>query len=99
MKVYLVGQLRVDQWEWYKEYRKITEEVVKRHSGKYLVKGVPAHVFENSQSVPSAIVVIEFPSAEHAMQWYQDPDYQPMIALRKINDVETELLLLDGEEA
>jgi uncharacterized protein (DUF1330 family) len=96
MAVYLIGQLRVQKWDWYQQYQEVTEKLVRKYDGKYLVKAARLDQLEGSRSVPSAVVVIEFPSKEHAQQWYQDPDYQPMIELRKFSEVDTELLLADG---
>ena len=96
MSVYLLGQLRVKNWSWYKQYQEVTEVLVKKYDGRYLVKSAQVDQLEGGPTPPSAVVVIEFPSEEHAQQWYQDPDYQPMIELRKISDVDTELLLVSG---
>ena len=96
MPVYLLGQLRVKNWSWYKQYQEVTEALVKKHDGRYLVKSAQVDQLEGGSTPPSAVVVIEFPSVEHAQQWYQDPDYQPMIELRKMSDVDTELLLVSG---
>jgi uncharacterized protein (DUF1330 family) len=51
---------------------------------------------EGNAPPPSALVVIEFPTEEHLQQWYQDPEYEPMIQLRKDNGVETTLLMVEG---
>jgi uncharacterized protein (DUF1330 family) len=96
MAVYLIGRLKVNNWAWYQQYQEVTEPLVAKHGGKYLVKSARLDRLEGAQPLPSAIVVIEFPSKQHAEQWYQDPDYQPMIELRKLNEVDTELLLTDG---
>lgn len=96
MAVYLVGQLKVKSWDWYKKYQEVTEVLVAKHDGKYLVKSARVDQLESSQSSPSAMVIIEFPSKENAENWYQDPDYQPMIELRQLSGVDTQLLLVDG---
>lgn len=99
MAVYLVGQLRVKHWDWYAEYKKVTETLVEKYSGKYLVKGGKTEQLEGNESLPSALVVIEFPTTEHARQWYRDPEYKPMIELRNASEVETTLLLVEGVSA
>ena len=96
MAVYLVGQLHVKNWGWYNEYRTVTEALVEKHAGKYLVKGGKTEQLEGNAPPPSALVVLEFPTDEHLQQWYQDPEYEPMIQLRKDNGVETTLLMVEG---
>ena len=95
MAVYLIGQLTVKDWAWYRQYQQVTEPLVAKHGGKYLLKSAQIDQLGGFRSPPSAVVIIEFPSKEQAAQWYQDPDYQPMIELRKHNDVETQLLLAE----
>lgn len=96
MAVYIVGQLRVTNWDWYKEYRSITEPLVAKHGGKYVVKGGNPETLEGAGV--DALIVIEFPSQEHARQWHNDPDYAAMIQLRNKSGVETQLLLATGFE-
>ena len=98
MPVYIVGQLRVEDWAWYRTYRSVTEPLVARHGGKYLIKGEPIAHLEGSGSTPSALVLIEFPSEQQARSWYQDPEYIPMIELRKSSGVDTELYLASAFE-
>jgi len=41
------------------------------------------------------MVVLEFPSMEHARAWYRDLEYAPLIRLRQSGS-DTELVLVDG---
>jgi len=93
---YIVGQLRVQDWNWYKRYRAVSEPLVAKHGGKYLIKGGAIEQLEGSSPEPSALVLIEFPSRDHAKAFYQDPEYEPMIVLRQESGVETDLLLAQG---
>lgn len=96
MAVYLVGKLRVKDWDWYREYRSVTEPLVESHGGKYLVKDVSPECVEGKDGNPDAAVMMEFPTREQALDFYRDPAYAPMIALRHKSGVETELLLIEG---
>ena len=96
MAVYFLGQLRTDGWGWYKEYKATTEKIVEKYGGKYLIKGGQSHLLEGDRELPSAFVVIEFPDAKSARGFYEDPDYAPMIELRKSSGVETESAIVDG---
>jgi uncharacterized protein (DUF1330 family) len=50
---------------------------------------------EGEEELPDTYVVLEFPSMEHARAWYADPEYAPMIDLRRAHS-EIEFVLLDG---
>ena len=50
---------------------------------------------EGDGELPSTIVVLEFPSMEHAKAWYNDPAYTPMIKLRQSGS-DAEIVLVQG---
>lgn len=95
MPVYVIGQLRVTNWKWYSEYKRVVEPLVARHGGTYLIKGGEAACLEGMQGIPDAVVVLQFPTREQALQWFEDPEYAPMIELRQ-GGARTEMLLVDG---
>ena len=82
MKAYVVGLLDMQSWDWYDEYYQNTSKLIEKHGGRYLASGVKPDVLEG-RSTPNAHVILEFPSLEHARNWYQDPDYKKMIELRQ----------------
>ena len=96
MSAFILGRLFVKNWDWYKEYRSATEALVAKHGGQYLVKGGNAEHLEGEADAPEAFVLIEFPSKQAAINWYNDPQYAPMIALRRKAGVATDLSILEG---
>jgi len=50
---------------------------------------------EGTMPLPSVMVVLEFPTMEHARAWYHDPEYAPLIKLRQ-GGSEVELVLVEG---
>ena len=82
MKAYVIGLLDMKSWDWYDEYYQNTSKLIEKHGGRYLASGIKTHVLEGS-TTPNAHVILEFPSLEHAKNWYQDPDYKKMIELRQ----------------
>ena len=48
--------------------------------GHFIVHGPTVRVLEGEW--PGSIVVIEFPSVEHAQGWYDSPAYREVIGLR-----------------
>lgn len=96
MPAYIYGKLIVDHWDWYREYRSVTEPLVAKYGGTYLIKGGPSDKLEGDEPLGHALVLIEFPDRDAALQWYRDPDYARMIKLRGDNGVITNLVLSDG---
>jgi uncharacterized protein (DUF1330 family) len=50
---------------------------------------------EGHGDLPSAIVVLEFPSMAQAKAWYHDPAYAPMIKLRQTGS-DLDFVLVEG---
>jgi len=96
MPAYVIGKLSIDNWDWYREYRSVTEPLVALHGGRYLIRGGASEKLEGSEPLGHAQVLIEFPSREAALNWYRDPAYSRMIELRRKSGVITELTLTDG---
>lgn len=96
MTAYLIGKLVVKDWDWYREYRAVTEPLVAEYGGRYLVKGGEGAKLEGDEAAGDATVMIAFPDRQAILDWYADPRYAPMKALRRGSGVETDLLVVDG---
>ena len=95
MSVYVIGRLRTNDFSWLAEYGPTTKTLVEKHGGRYIVQGGSSQRLEGKEELPDAIVVLEFPDAESVHAWHEDPDYQPMIALRQAKS-ELELIQVVG---
>jgi uncharacterized protein (DUF1330 family) len=67
---------------------------VAAHGGRYLVRGGPVEVLEG-KATPHRVVVLEFPTAERAREWWDAPDYRPAKAIRQAC-ARTEMILVAG---
>ena len=95
MPAYLVGGVDVSDPSWVEEYGPKVEALVQKHGGRYLVRGGKMDVVEGTTPASRVMVVVEFPSMEHAQAWYNDPEYAPLIKLRQTGS-EAEIVLVDG---
>jgi uncharacterized protein (DUF1330 family) len=95
MSAYAIGYLTMRNPSWVQEYGPKTQALVEKHGGKYLVRGGAMERLEGSGTLPSVVVVLEFPSMEHAKSWYNDPDYAPLITLRQ-GGSDLDFILVDG---
>jgi uncharacterized protein (DUF1330 family) len=63
-------------------YRELSGPSVERHGGRFLARGGAVHVLEGDWD-PERIVVIEFPSTQAAIAWYDSDDYREARAVRE----------------
>ena len=95
-KGYAVILLDVRDVDRYVEYAKKATSVEARYEGRPVVVGDAEEVVEGVW--PSErIVILEFPSLDHARGWYSDPDYQAVISLRH-QATRSQILFIEGSE-
>ena len=95
MPAYAIGRLQMRDPSWVEEYGPKTAALVEKYGGKYLVRGGAMETLEGDGTLPSLMVVLEFPSMEQARAWYNDADYAPMIQLRQSGS-DLDFVLVDG---
>ncbi|MCH1449969.1 MAG: DUF1330 domain-containing protein [Litoricolaceae bacterium] len=76
---YVLANVRVDDPAGYKaSYQDHVGALVQKYHGTFLVRG--GHKTDMENSFPyDRLVVIEFPSRQHAEDWYNDPGYQQLV--------------------
>jgi uncharacterized protein (DUF1330 family) len=95
MAAYAIGRLQMRNPSWREEYGPKTAALVEKHGGKFLVRGGAMEQLEGDGPLPSVVVVLEFPSMQHARDWYNDPEYAPLIALRQTGS-DLDFILVEG---
>lgn len=94
MKAYLVLDFSVTNMEPFMEYVEKIPHQIKRHLGKYIVRGEVPTVVEGDWS-PQRVVILEFPTKQNAEQFLADPDSQQLFKIRHQNTI-SKLILLGG---
>jgi uncharacterized protein (DUF1330 family) len=79
---YIVANVEVTDPAGYEEYRKGVAATIQQYGGRFLVRGGATEVLEGTFA-PKRIVILEFESVERAKQWYDSPEYRPLLAMRK----------------
>jgi len=95
MSAYIIVDITVHDEERYKEYVAVAPGFVEKHQGKYVVRGGETDVVEGDWR-PGRLVVVEFPSKEHAQAFLQDPEYQSVAAVRHAATT-SNLLVVEGQ--
>ncbi|MEL6979156.1 MAG: DUF1330 domain-containing protein [Pseudomonadota bacterium] len=83
MPGYLIVEVTVTDDSWIPAYTAEVHKIAQRHGGRYLTRTNNIEVIEGEDQGLSAIVLIEFPSVEAAKAFHADPDYAPLMAMRK----------------
>ena len=82
MPAYVIAVVDVTNPERYRDYTARTPDSIARHGGRWVVRGGSTRVLEGDWD-PGRIVVIEFPSVEAALGWFESDDYQELAAIRR----------------
>lgn len=94
MSTYLVVDIDVQDPDQYMQYVAQAPAFIKKHGGKYLVRGGDVEVVEGDWS-PTRFVVVEFPTREQAQAFIDDADYQAVADTRRAA-TRSNLILVDG---
>lgn len=81
MPAYVIADIEIHDPEAYKEYAARVPATLEPFEGRYLVRGGASEVLEGDWA-PKRLVVIQFPSAEHAQGWYTSQDYGTVMGIR-----------------
>jgi tRNA-binding protein len=83
MAAYLVVDTAIEDSEAYERYKRGAKPIAERHGGEYLARGGALTVIEDGLWTPTRLVIIRFPDVAAAQAFADDPDYQPLKALRQ----------------
>jgi uncharacterized protein (DUF1330 family) len=82
MTAYVIADIDVQDPEAYREYAALAPGTLEPYGGRYLVRGGGHETLEGGWQ-PGRLVVLEFPSAEHARRWYACDGYTAARAIRQ----------------
>ena len=94
MAAYLIVDIKVNDPVRYEEYRKLVSPTLAAYDGKYLARGGAVKVLEGDLS-PNRTVVVEFPSAARALEWWNSDVYRPIRQIR-YDSADSQMLLVEG---
>lgn len=94
MKAYLVLDFAVTDLRGFMPYVDAIPAFIEKHGGRYIVRGVEPSAMEGDWT-PERMVILEFPSSEHAKAFLADPDAQALFAVRHRTTV-SKLVLVEG---
>ena len=81
MTAYVIADIDVHDAEAYREYVALVPGTVEPFGGRFVIRGGEHETLEGEWR-PQRLVMIEFPSADHARRWYESPAYVAAMAIR-----------------
>jgi uncharacterized protein (DUF1330 family) len=94
MRSIVVNELHVTDWVRYKDYQEQVPATLALFGGQYVSRGTPEPIHGDAPS--PRVVVLEFPSREHALGWFHSQEFQRILAIR--NEASTSrVYFLEGE--
>lgn len=97
MKYYAVAEMNVTDRAWVAEYARDVTPMVERYGGRYLARTSRAETLEGERTPPQVFLLIEWPSREAAMAFYESDEYRPYRE-RRIAGAINEFVLVAGED-
>jgi uncharacterized protein (DUF1330 family) len=94
MVAYVIAEIEVTNPEGYKAYSAVVPGTVEKYGGRFLVRGGKSQALEGDWPERRR-VILEFPSMDAARRWYDSPEYEKPLALRKAHS-NGRLLLVEG---
>ena len=92
MAGYIFVQTEVNDAEKYDTYKQAVPAVIEQFGGRFIVRGGAMGVLEGAFD-GRRVVILEFPSAERAREFWASPEYAAVKALREGAAAMTAVLL------
>ena len=85
VKVYMIANLQIHDADKYREYEKGFFPLLKKHSGEFITYDDNITHVEGENPMEGRIILFSFPSEQHAIDWYSDPEYQKLSEHRRVS--------------
>lgn len=97
MKYYFVAEMQVTDRAWIEAYVQAVTPMVERYGGRYLARTGHVEKVEGERAPLGVVLLIEWPSREAAMAFYESDEYRPYREMRVAGSI-NEFILVPGED-
>jgi uncharacterized protein (DUF1330 family) len=94
MSTYVIVNVDVKDPTVYEQYKARVPALIRKYGGEYLVRGGDFIIVEGDWK-PSRLVILRFPDITSAQSLFNDPEYQPLKALRQ-RASKTDIVAVEG---
>lgn len=82
MSAFVLVEVNIQDHVVYEEYKKLTPGSVEAYGGRFVIRGNPVLVMEGEWKY-DRLVMLEFPTKEIALEWYNSKEYQEAKKIRE----------------
>jgi len=93
----LIGEIEVMDQSWVADYVKNVTGMVERCGGRYLARTLTIEKIEGGRKPMPMCVILEWPSKEAAVSFYESAEYRPY-RQKRLAGAKNEFLLVAGED-
>lgn len=97
MTCYAIVEMNVHDDRWIAGYGPPVTALVEKHGGRYLARTPDIQRLEGHGVPPNRMAVLEFPSRQAALAFYEDPEYRPHLEDR-LAGADCRFFLVTGED-
>ena len=97
MKYYCVAELDITDRSWVPAYVQNVTKLVEQSGGRYLARTSEIEKLEGERKAPQIFLIIEWPSKEVALSFYESDEYRPFRQSRRAG-AKNEFALVAGED-
>ena len=97
MTYYAYGEITLKHTKWVKEYLASINAFIEKHGGRVLSRTTKMEKAEGSRDLPTNVILVEFPNRASILEFFNDPDYQPLRSLR-VEGSHSEFTLFPAED-
>ena len=94
MTAYVVVDIEIKDPVRYEEYKQLAPQSLAAFGGKYVARGGKTDVLEGARR-PGRVVLLEFPNAKRAREWWDSEAYKPVKGIRQAC-ARTEMFIVEG---
>jgi len=94
MAVYVIVDIHIKDQAAFEGYKRGVPAMVSKHGGEYLARGGATQMLEGDWK-PGRIVLLKFPDQAAVKAFLNDPEYQPLKALRE-SAADSQMVSVEG---
>ena len=94
MAAYVIVEIKVKDPVAYENYKKLTPASIAAFGGRFIARGGQTWALEGDWK-PERMVMLEFPNAERAKEWWNSNAYSEAKSIRQ-RSAETKMILVEG---
>ena len=97
MKFYSIAELDITDPSWVGPYVQTVTPMIERYGGRYLARTSNIQRLEGTRDRPQIYVIVEWPSRETALAFYESEEYRPFREQRQAG-ASNYFLVFPGED-